>query len=159
MPVPGMTAAAPLRLAATYAAPATRVFAAWLDPGFASRWLFATATRPVARVELEARVGGRFCLVERDRGRERVWRGAYVAIDPFSRLAFTLELDGATPAVTRVEVTLADTNGACELQLVHDDLPRAQRAPLHQRWAGMLYGLGTLLDAGGDIPPLQGAST
>src|SRR5512144_802142 len=45
------------------------VFNAWTDPALAGQWLFATASRPMARVCIDARVGGRFRLTEpRDTG-------------------------------------------------------------------------------------------
>jgi hypothetical protein len=39
-------------------APASRVFDAWLDPGIAGKWLFATAARPIAHVEIAPRKRG-----------------------------------------------------------------------------------------------------
>src|SRR5438046_1332656 len=48
-----------------FAASPERIFNAWLDPPFAARWLFATASRPIAHVEIDARVGGAFRFVDR----------------------------------------------------------------------------------------------
>ena len=57
-----------LRLTYRFDAQPQRVFDAWLDPPLAARWLFATASRPIARVDIDARVGGRFRFVDRDYG-------------------------------------------------------------------------------------------
>src|SRR5439155_2680936 len=57
-----------LRLMWRFDARAQRVFDAWLDPPFAARWLFATASRPIAHVEIDACVGGAFRFVDRDDG-------------------------------------------------------------------------------------------
>src|SRR5258708_6816799 len=46
-----------IRVARRYAASSARVFDAWLDPEFAGRWLFATASRPLAHVAIDARFG------------------------------------------------------------------------------------------------------
>lgn len=135
-----------IRVAATYDAPASRVFDAWLNPRLAARWLFATALEPAAPVAMEPRVAGRFCFLD-GRGRARTaWRGEYVEIVPPRRLAFTLELDdGGGP--TRVTVTLAGRGAGCRLRLVHEGVPRQRAAALADRWTGLLYGLGTLLGA------------
>jgi len=43
-----------------------RVFDAWLDPAKASQFLFTTPTGKMARVEIDARVGGSFNITRRD---------------------------------------------------------------------------------------------
>jgi uncharacterized protein YndB with AHSA1/START domain len=59
-----------IRITHRFAAPPQRVFEAWLDPALAGRWLFATATRPMTDVAIEARVGGSFRLARRSRKRD-----------------------------------------------------------------------------------------
>jgi uncharacterized protein YndB with AHSA1/START domain len=64
-----------------------RIFDAWLDPKTASKWLFATATGQSQCVQIDARPGGWFYIVERQ-GREHV--GEYIEVVPPRRLVFTL---------------------------------------------------------------------
>src|ERR1700719_2247880 len=66
-----------LRLTRRLDAPPQRVFDAWLDPPLAARWLFATASRPIAHVEIDARVGRRFRFVDRDHGDAIEYVGEY----------------------------------------------------------------------------------
>lgn len=134
-----------IRLAQRYGAPAERVFDAWLDPALAGRWLFATATRPAARVEIDARVGGVFRFVERRGGRETEHAGRYVEIVPPRRLVFTLSLEGSPTLMTRVTAEIVPLKTGCELRLAHENVPPELARHTEGRWSGMLYGLGTIL--------------
>ena len=136
-----------VHVARSYSAPASRVFDAWLDPAIAGRWLFAMATQPMAQVDIDARVDGAFRLVER-RGDALVEHaGAYVALVPPRRLAFTLSSSDRAEAPTLVTVDIAPQRVGCRLTLVHEQLPAGRIRELKARWLGILYGLGVTLDA------------
>jgi uncharacterized protein YndB with AHSA1/START domain len=144
-------AAGRVRVAVRYPVPARRVFDAWLEPAFAREWLFASALRPLAHVEIDARVTGRFCLVDRKGDNATVWRGEYVAIEPPRRLVFTLGLDGGDDVdATRVGVTFDDDGDRCTLLLEHDGVPAPRVHSLAERWIGILYGLGATLGVDAD---------
>jgi len=141
-------ATAPLRVARHLrAAPAT-AFAAWLDPAVARRWLFATATAPLAAVDIDPRVQGAFRFAAHRDGRLREHRGTYLEIAPPWRLAFTLHLAAPEPAVTRVAVAVAPRRRGCTLTVLHEGLPRAAARGMRERWIGMLYGLAATLADG-----------
>jgi uncharacterized protein YndB with AHSA1/START domain len=136
-----------LRLTRRYRAPSARVFNAWLDPEVAARWLFASASRPMAHVDIDARVGGSFCLVER-RDREITdYTGEYIEIVPHRRLVFTLSLEKHPHAITRVMVEIAPLKRGCELKLTHENVPQDRASHFEGRWTGILYGLGVTLDS------------
>jgi uncharacterized protein YndB with AHSA1/START domain len=136
-----------LRVLQRFDAPPERVFDAWLDPAIAGGWLFATATHPVTRVEIDARVGGSFRFLDR-RGRgETEYAGEYVEIVRPRRLVFTLSLENDPRAVTRVTADIVPLKSGCELRLVHEDVPPDHASRTEGRWEGMLYGLGTRLGA------------
>jgi uncharacterized protein YndB with AHSA1/START domain len=134
-----------------YTAPAERVFDAWLDPGIARKWLFATASRPMTHVRIDARVPGSFHFAERRNGERVVHSGEYVEIVPPRRLVFTLGGDGRQQAVTRVTVEIAPRRSGCELALTHEDVPADRAEHAEGRWTGMLYGLGMTLEPVSDI--------
>jgi len=123
-----------------------RVFDAWLDPEVAGTWLFATASRPMARVEIDGRVEGSFCFVERHGGAIIEHTGEYLEITPPWRLVFSLAMERHPHALTRVGVAIAPLEKGCELVLTHDHVPAVCAENTALRWAGILYGLGVTLD-------------
>jgi uncharacterized protein YndB with AHSA1/START domain len=79
-----------------------RLFDAWLDPRIAGRWLFATASRPMTLVRIDARVGGAFRFADRNDGEHIEHAGVYIEINRPRRLAFTLSLEHHQDVITRV---------------------------------------------------------
>ncbi|HXV09441.1 MAG TPA: SRPBCC family protein [Burkholderiales bacterium] len=136
-----------VRVTAGFEASPEHIFDGWIDPGIAGKWLFATASRPCARVAIDARVGGAFRFVERHGGETFEHAGVYVEIDRPRRLVFTLSDGKRSRDVTRVEVGIAphDGNGS-ELTLCHENVPPDRAHRVEARWTGMLYGLGVMLD-------------
>ena len=143
---------AAIRIARRFSAPAERVFDAWLDPGIAARWLFATALEPMTEVDIDARVGGSFRLADgRDRARTE-HTGEYVEIVPPRRLVFTLALADRPRVLTRVTAEIRRRGAGCELALVHENVPADCAEQTEARWTGVLYGLDETLDT----PPGRG---
>jgi uncharacterized protein YndB with AHSA1/START domain len=131
-----------VRISRRFRAPAERVFDAWLDEDVAGRWLFATALRPMAHVEIDARVGGSFRFVDTYRNVEHT--GEYREIARPRRLAFTLSLERST---TRMTVEIFPGRRGCTLALTHENLPRHRAREVADRWCGMLYGLDETLES------------
>jgi uncharacterized protein YndB with AHSA1/START domain len=138
---------AAIRVTHRYGVSPPRVFGAWLDPEVAGRWLFATASQPMARVEIDARIGGSFCFVERQAGETTKYTGQYVEIVPDRRLVFILSLEPHPNVITRVTVAIVPLAKGCALKLVHENVPRDRASYIEERWTGILYGLGVTLDS------------
>ena len=138
---------AAIRVTHRYDAPSARVFFAWLDPEVARRWLFATASRPMAHVEIDARAKGAFCFVDRRDDEIARYTGEYVEIFPHRRLVFKLSLENRPHVVTRVTVEIAPLKKGCDLTLTHEDVPSDHAEHIEARWTGILYGLGVTLDS------------
>ena len=136
-----------IRVTYRYAALPARVFGAWLDPEVAGRWLFATASRPLAQVEIDARIAGTFHLVDRRDGESFEYAGEYLEIVPDRRLVFTLFLETPPPTLTCVTVEIVPLQHGCELTLTHDNVPPDHASHIEGRWTGILYGLGVTLDS------------
>ena len=134
-----------IRVTQRFSAPADRVFDAWIDPALAGEWLFATAWRPLARVEIDARAGGSFRFEERIDGEGVVHTGQYIEIDRPRRLAIALAEGKRGRVSTRVSVEIAALDAGCVLTLVHANVPPESAYYTEGRWSGMLYGLAALL--------------
>jgi len=107
-----------VRVTHRFAASAERVFDAWLDPSKVCKFLFATATGQIVRADIDARVGGRFTIVDRRNGEDVEHVGTYVAIERPRRLVFDLSVPKYSSDESRVEIEIQPLAHGCELTLV-----------------------------------------
>lgn len=145
-----MSAPVTLSVRHDYAAPAGRVFDAWLDPAEAARFLFATPEGEMIRVELDAQVGGRFLFVDRRAEGDAEHHGRYVEIDRPNRLVFLFRGPGTEPDEwSRVSIEIADAPGGCTLTLTHE-IPGKwadYAAPVQRGWTMILDSLARILES------------
>src|SRR3954452_20991453 len=107
------------------------VFDAWLDPDRLARFLCAGDTN-VARIEVDARVGGAFRVVmEGGRGAPD-HRGPYVAIVPPERLRFTWISAATEGRETDVTVTFDAIDEGTRITIVHAGLADETAIKRHQ---------------------------
>jgi uncharacterized protein YndB with AHSA1/START domain len=142
-------AAAPITLRVTrrFSASAERVFDAWLDPAHVGQWLFATPTGKMIRVEIDARVGGRFVIVERRGNVDALHAGEYLGIERPRRLVFSFAVNEQMVDAAQVQIDIASLPLGCELTL-SQTLPAkfaeyAERT--QQGWTNILAGLDRVL--------------
>ena len=135
-----------VRVTHRYAAPPERVFDAWLDPRTAGKWLFATPTGRMTRVDIDARIGGRFSIVRKD-GEEIEHVGEYLELDRPRRLVFTFGVPKFSADITRVTIGIVSSGTGCELTLTHEGvLPEySERTP--EGWRMILDSLERVLEA------------
>ncbi len=142
-----MTTQAPVkkvRVTRRFAASPERVFDAWLDPEKAGRFLYATATGEMVRVDIDARVGGRYSIVDRRDGEDVEHTGEYLEIDRPRRLVFTLQVPRYSEEVDRVTVEIEPADGGSELTLIHETSPEwAEQSG--EGWRMILDGLAEVL--------------
>jgi len=129
-----------LRVTRRIAAPPERVFDAWLDPAVAGRWLFATPTGRMVRVEIDARVGGRFVFTRRD-GEDVEHVGEYLEIDRPRRLAFTFAVPRFSAEETRVFIDIVPVEGGSELTLTQEGVLPEWGERTQEGWTKILGGL------------------
>ena len=118
-----------------------RVFDAWLDPGTAGKWLFAAPDGQVVRVEIDARVGGKFVIVDRRDGEDVEHMGEYLELDRPRRLVFSFVVPRYSQVVTRVAIDIAPTETGCELTLTHDGVLPEWVSRAESGWRMILEGL------------------
>lgn len=135
-----------LEVARHYDFPPEMVFDAWLDPGMARRFLFATPDGEMQQVDIDARPGGRFTIVERRPDGDAAHYGEYLGIERPYRLAFTFSTEPDAPG-DRVDVTVVPAGDGCDLTLRHALSPEwaAYEDRTRQGWTDILATLGTYL--------------
>lgn len=135
-----------LRVSHRFTATPECVFDAWLDPDTAGKWLFATPTGRMVRVEIDARVGGKFVFVDQRDGDDVEHIGEYLELDRPRRLVFTFAVPKFSPLLTRVTIDIAPTETGCDLTLTHDGVLPEWESRAESGWTAILDGLGRTLD-------------
>ena len=135
-----------VRVTRRFKSSAERVFDAWLDPTRTGKWLFATPTGEMVRVEIDARVGGLFCFVDRRDGQDVKHRGEYLEIDRPRRLAFSFYVDNDRAHATNVTIDIVALATGCELTLTHERVPEEYAERTRGGWTGILEGLARQLN-------------
>lgn len=140
-----MTNGTPIVVKREYAFPPERVFDAWLTPEITRRWLFTLDDSEVIRCNIDARVGGKFEIIDkRDSGEfkgEIRHIGEYLEIDRPRRLVFTFGVPQFDPNMTRVEIDIAAKGSGCELTLTHHGVPTNWREQTTGGWTMLLGNL------------------
>jgi len=129
-----------LRVSRHFDFPPERVFDAWLDPGTAGKWLFATPAGQMTSVEIDARVGGGFRIVRRDDD-DVEHLGEYLEIDRPRRLVFSFKVPKYSAETTRVSIDIVPSGAGCELTLTHESVLPEWIDRTRQGWTMILEGL------------------
>jgi two-component system cell cycle response regulator DivK len=135
-----------------FAAAPEAVFDAWLDPATTGEWLFATPGGESVRVDIDARVGGRYAIVERRGGEEVLHSGRYEAIERPERLVFTLAVPLYSEHEERVTIDIRPDGDGCELTLGQTRSPDAPASveQIERGWSTILAALAGRLEGGSE---------
>ncbi|MBX3198323.1 MAG: SRPBCC domain-containing protein [Labilithrix sp.] len=136
-----------------FRASAERVFDAWLDPVTARAWMSVTnpslGEPDVRRVEIDARVGGRFTFSDMRADGEAVHWGEYRLIDRPRKLVFTwwTSEEEEEADLSTVTLTIEPDDTGCVASIVHEmSAEWSEWIPqTRQGWGGMLDQIDTHL--------------
>ena len=126
------------------AAAPERAFDAWLDPAVAGRFLFATPTGQMIRVEIDPRVGGRFNFTDRRPGDPPMGGdiehiGEYLELDRPHRLVFTFAVSGFLDNVSTVALDFAPApDGGTDITLTHEGVLEEFAARTGEGWGRII---------------------
>ena len=142
-----MTTESPVSVKVTrrFDAPPERVFDAWLDPATVGKWLFATVSGEMVRVEIDPRVGGSYVIVERRGGEDVEHTGEYLELDRPRSLAFTLRVPKYSQDQSFVRVEIVPRESGCELTLTHENVYPEYQERTEAGWGMVLGQLGKML--------------
>lgn len=128
-----------------FTAPPERVYGAWLDPDLTREW-FGPGLGQTEPVEIDARVGGRFRIVQIRDGRPVGHSGEYLVLERPRHLAFTWATDDDAGR-DEVHVHIARTEGGSSVRLVHtiDAKWESLSDRVGQAWTSMLREMDDLL--------------
>ncbi|WP_206064795.1 SRPBCC family protein [Nitratireductor mangrovi] len=138
-----------------FAASAERVFDAFLDTAMARMWMFTTPDTAISRCEIDARVGGRFTMIDHRPDGDIEHVGEYLVIDRPRRLVFTFAVPSLSPDYDRVEVDITPDGNGCVLTLTNVMTPEVHAEwgdKVREGWTMMIGTLTNLLDAEQEAP-------
>ncbi len=138
-----------LRITRRFDASPQRVFDAFLKPEVARNWLFTSPDTDCAarRIEIDARVGGKWLMTNQCEGMDLEGIGEYLEIDRPRRLVFTFCIPQFGPDLDKIVVEIAPDGAGCILTLTHEQLPPEFHDATKNGWGKMFVRLDELLAA------------
>ena len=133
----------------TYTASAERVYDAFLDPAKAGKFLFCTPTGTMVKLEIDARVGGKFNFTDRRDEEDVEHLGEYHELIRPTRIVFSflVQFKGQPSPSTKVEVDIVPQGSGCELTLTHHGVPPQVRERSQGGWTKILEKLAIVAEA------------
>lgn len=131
-----------LRLIYRYAASAEHVFDSWLNPEVLKHWIFVGDTNKITNVESEEKEGGKFSILEENKGKLIDHFGKYIHIKRPESLSFSLEVPDHFEGISHVEVNIQSQGPGCTLSFIQRDIDTTKT---EQAWRNMFQKLDIVL--------------
>jgi len=137
-----------VRVTHLYKAPPENIFDAFLDEKRAGKFMFATPTGDMVRVEIDPRPGGRFLFTDRRPGEGDVDHvGTFLELDRPRRLVFEFLVPKYSQEISVVTLDFAAAGGGCEATLTHDGVLEAWAEQTRGGWTMILGNLEAAVSA------------
>jgi uncharacterized protein YndB with AHSA1/START domain len=128
------------------AAPAERLFDAWLDPASLARWMRRDGSAETD-VVADPRVGGAFAFTMNDPTGSFTHAGTYTVIDRPRLLEFTWRSHSTNDVESVVRVSFTPDGDATVVEVHHAQLPDAVAAQRHEEgWTEIIRRLDAMFD-------------
>jgi len=121
-----MDAKVEARVSHQFKASPERVYDAWLDPNKCRVWMASSLQSmglagDIRRIEIDARVGGRFFFSDMRNGVEACHWGTYLELDRPRKIVFTWIVDASGEAdPSKVTLTIEPAAEGCVATMVHE---------------------------------------
>lgn len=132
----------PLHLQYKFSVSPEIAFDAWVTPEIVKLWLFANPSNEIINVNIDARDGGKFSIIEMNNGKKIDHFGEYFEVERPNRLAFTLEVPEHFSGVSYITVEIIKSEKGCELLFTQSGIDTSQT---ETNWRNMLTALGNVL--------------
>ncbi|WGF87190.1 SRPBCC family protein [Marinivivus vitaminiproducens] len=144
-----MLAKPSLTLKRRFKASPEKVYNAWIDPDKIVHWWGPSPDDEVILAEIDARVGGRFHLIFRERdGETNDCSGVYREVVPNEKLVFTWAWRSTPERVSLVTLTFKPDSGQTLMTLLHEQFFDEEARDRHREgWSGALDKLEAMLTA------------
>ena len=131
-----------LQLTYRFAASAEHVFDSWLNPEVLKHWIFIGETNKITKVTLDVTEGGKFSIVEENKGKVIDHFGKYIHIKRPESLSFSLEVPDHFEGISSVEVSVQAQGPGCTLSCIQRDIDTTKTEPA---WRKMFQTLDAVL--------------
>ena len=134
-----------------------RVFDAWVKPELRRKWWRTHRGEGLTACEVDARVGGRYCMKQigggcespgEDPDYEWIMEGEFLEVDPPRKLVFTWNVNHEPPTVDeRVTIEFREVEGGTDVTIRHEGiLSPAMRDGTEGGWTTLLEAIAEVLE-------------